>query len=201
MNTNPDETTLALWLDDELTGEELAAVESWAKDHPEQLAAREDTRKWRAMMASAFPASEEPAYPDFFNSRILQAIREGEGREESPAAEPVPGPVIVPFWKNWFMPLAACAGMAMAFWIGSKTAAPTTVVEYDVTNAPKAVPVEQLVYTPDKGVNAELIASSPAAATVIVLSGVAAIPDSTDFFPTVENFQDREIDSTADITE
>ena len=36
MNTNPDETTLALWLEDELTGAELAAMDAWAADMPEQ---------------------------------------------------------------------------------------------------------------------------------------------------------------------
>ena len=42
MNMNPDEATLALWLDDELTGPEKAVVEAWASQHPDQLAAREE---------------------------------------------------------------------------------------------------------------------------------------------------------------
>ena len=198
MNTNPDETTLALWLDDELTGEELAAVESWAQNHPDQLAARAQIREWRSMVASAVPATEEPPYPDFFNSRILQSIRETAPHEAAPHQAPVVAKK-PSFWKGWFMPLAACAGMVLAFWTGTKAAKPGDIVEYDVSNAPRAIPVEQLVYTPDMGVNAELFASSHASATVIVLSGVAAIPDSTDFFSTVENFGDRDIDSTADL--
>jgi len=199
MNTNPDETTLALWLDDELTGEDLAAVESWAMNHPDQLAARQEIREWRTLLASAVPATEEPPYPDFFNSRILQSIRESAPGEATPPRHETPAKKNPPFWKTWWMPLAACAGMALAFWTGTKTAKPALVADYDVSNAPKAIPVEQLVYTPDKGVNAELFASSHAAATIIVLNGVAAIPDTTDFFSTVENFGDREIDSTADI--
>ena len=47
MNTNPDEAKLAMWLDDELQGEELAAMEAWAGSQPEQLAAREEVRRWR----------------------------------------------------------------------------------------------------------------------------------------------------------
>ena len=47
MNTNPDEAALALWLDDELTGEQLAAVEAWAAGQPEQLSAREEIREIR----------------------------------------------------------------------------------------------------------------------------------------------------------
>ncbi|MEO5916145.1 MAG: hypothetical protein ABIS50_18050 [Luteolibacter sp.] len=187
MNTNPDEATLALWLDDELTGEQLAAVESWAITQPDQMAAREEVRKWRTMMASAIPAAEEPPYPDFFNSRVLQAIR-----DSAPKTEPVRKR---PFsWNSWLMPLAACAGMVFAFWIGKKS---STAVNYDVAGAPKAIPVEPVVYTPEKGVDAEWFASARASATVIVLNGVAAIPDSTDFSETVYVPMDREIDSTA----
>lgn len=184
MNTNPDETSLALWLDDELTGENLAAVEAWAQSQPEQLAAREEIRKWRAMLTTAVPASEEPPYPEFFNSRIQQAIRVAP-----PAAKRSF------HWNTWFMPLAACAGMVLAFWVGTK--ARPSVPDYDVAGAPKAIVVEPALYTPENGVGAEWFASTKAAANVIVLSGVAAIPDSTDFSATVMLPMEREIDSTA----
>lgn len=189
MNTSPDETTLALWLDDELTGDELARVDAWAAGNPDQLAAREDIRRWRATATAAIPASEEPPYPDFFNSKVMQAIRE---------TQPVLVPVASarpPFWKSLLMPLAACAGMALTFWIGSKSAVPP---EYDVAGAPKAIPVaEPPVYTPENGVNAEWFASTRASATVIVLNGVAAIPDSTDFSETASLPAERDSDSTA----
>jgi len=187
MNTNPDELTLALWLDGELTGDALAAVEAWAGSQPEQLLAREEIRRWRATMAAAIPASEEPPYPEFFNSRVLQAIR-----EQKPAVARKS-----PFsWNSWWMPLAACAGMVMAFWVGQNS---RKAPDYDVANAPRAIPVEPVVYTPESGVKAEWIASSKASATVIVLNGVTAIPDATDFSETVYVPMDREIDSTADI--
>lgn len=189
MNTNPDEATLAMWLDDELTGPEKSAVEAWAIQHPEQLAAREEIRRWRATISDAIPASEEPPYPDFFNSKVLQAIR-----EQAPA--PVTSEKKPSFWKSRLMPMAACAGMALTFWVGTKS---SPAPEIDVAGAPRAIPVEPVVYTPDTGVNAELLASSDASATVIVLSGVTAIPDATDFSETVYVPMDREIDSTADV--
>jgi hypothetical protein len=186
MNTNPDEATLALWLEDELAGEDLAAVEAWALTQPEQLAAREEIRHWRATMASALPATEEPPYPEFFNSRVRQAIR-----ELAPAAAPSRRSFS---WKSWLMPVAACAGMALTFWAGTNAISPP---EYDVAGAPKAIPVEPVVYTPEHGVGAEWFASKEASATVIVLKGVAAIPDATDFSATVYLPAEREIDSTA----
>ena len=186
MNTNPDEATLALWLDDELQGEHLATVEAWAMSQPDQLAAREEVRNWRAMVASAIPAVEDPPYPDFFNSRVMKGIRDSE-----PKAVPRK-----PFsWKPFLMPMAACAGMALTFWVGTKTR--NAPPEYDVAGAPKAIPVEPVIYTPEKGVNAEWFASAHASATVIVLNGLAAIPDTTDFSETVYLPLDGESESTA----
>lgn len=184
---NPDETTLALWLDDELTGEKLAAVEAWASSNPGQIEAREEVRRWRATVASAIPACEEPPYPDFFNSRILQSIA-----EQSPKVEQAPRKSFR--WNSWFMPVTACAGMALAFWVGTQTSG---TQEFDVAGAPKAIPVEPMVYTPEKGVQAEWFASNKASATVIVLNGVTAIPDAMDFSDTAHVPLNRDSDSTA----
>lgn len=177
MNTNPDEARLALWLDDELAGDELAIMEAWATSQPAQLAAREETRRWRATMAAAMPASEEPPFPDFFNSRVLQSIR-----EELP--QPVAAQPRKSVWNAWLMPAAACAGMAFAFLAGKNTRPETAVAT--VVEAPKAsVPtLKPAIYTPEQGVKAEWFSSVEASATVIVLEGVSAFPDSMDFSET-----------------
>jgi hypothetical protein len=191
MNTNPDETKLALWLDDELHGEELAAVESWASAHPEHLAAREEVRKWRGLMASAIPAAEEPPYAEFFNGRVARTIREQTTESHVAAAQRRS-------WQSLLMPLAACAGMVLAFWLGGKTAK-TAIPEINVAGAPKAIPVDPILYTPIKGVKAEWFSSAEASATVIVLNGVDAIPDTMDFSQTASHSDVREMDSTAEI--
>ena len=190
MNINPDETRLALWLEDELHGEELAAFEATLADRPELHAAREEARRWRDMMFAALPSSEEPPYPEFFNHRVARSIRELDAK---PAATPKPAGGFS--WRAWFMPLAACAGMVMAFWLGGKRTG--GVPEIDVTGAPRAIPVDPVFYTPENGVSAEWFASAEASATVIVLNGVEAIPDATDFSETVYLNRHREIDSTA----
>jgi hypothetical protein len=190
MNTNPDETTLALWLEDELHGDELAAMNAWAEQHPEQLAAREEVRRWRNMMAAALPASEEPPYAEFFNARIATAIRR---QQTQSAAHPPRGFS----WQSLFMPLAACAGMALTFWLGTQTRPGPP--DIDVTGAPKAIPVEPILYTPERGVKAEWFASVPAAADVIVLNGLSAIPDSMDLSATTAIGTARDIHSTASL--
>ncbi len=185
MNTNPDETRLALWLDDELTGADLAEMEAWAANDQELQDAREETRAFRKMMAAHLPASEEPPYPDFFLSRVNQGIRDLQLAEA-----PAKPAAAVPFWKSWMMPIAACAGMVLAFGIGKRSSeAPGAL-----TVVPSVAPV---VYTPEEGVDAEWFASTGAGANVIVLEGVAAIPDSTDFSETVYVPTMSESDRTA----
>ena len=190
MNINPDDTRLALWLEDELKGEELAAFEASVAGRQELHAARAEARRWREMMAAALPSSEEPPYPEFFNHRVAHSIRELEAK---PAATPKAASGFS--WRSWFMPVAACAGMVIAFWLGGKRTG--GVPEIDVTGAPRAIPVDPVLYTPESGVSAEWFASTEASATVIVINGVDAIPDATDFSETVFQKQQREVDSTA----
>lgn len=190
MNTNPDETRLAFWLEDELHGEELVAFEQWVAGRTELLEERAKARLWREMISTALPAAEEPPYPDFFNSKVAHGICE---------LQTMPAPAaIVPrsfTWRSWFMPMTACAGMVLAFWLGGiKHTGPLGI---DVTGAPRAIPVDPLPYVPEQGVEAEWFVSAAAAATVIVLKGVDAIPDATDFSETVYLKAAREMDSTA----
>ncbi|MES2980986.1 MAG: hypothetical protein V4727_01635 [Verrucomicrobiota bacterium] len=189
MNTNPDETKLALWLDDELSGTELAEMNAWAAAHSGHLAARKELRKFRGLLTQNIPASEEPPYPDFFLTRINQGIRE---LETVPAAA---APASTgSFWKSWFMPLAACAGMILTFSIGRQSGTKETPLAADDDTKNLAAP---MVYTPEEGVFAEWVPSKQNNASVILLKGVTAIPDSTDFSETVYVPTARESDRTA----
>ncbi len=189
MNTNPDETKLAMWLDDELAGTELAEMNTWAAAHPEHLATRDELRKFRNMLTQNVPASEEPPYPDFFLTRINQGIRE---LETKPAAAIQSSNRS--FWKSWFMPLTACAGMVLAFTIGKQSGTKEAPIVIDESSKSVTTP---LVYTPEAGVFAEWIPAAQANASVILLKGVTAIPDSTDFSETVYVPTARESDRTA----
>lgn len=190
MNTNPDDTRLALWLEDELHGEEFAAFEQWVAGRPELLEEREKARDWREKVAAAVPSAEEPPYPDFFNSRVAHGIHK---LQIMPAEAAKTAPRVS--WRSWLMPLTACAGMVLAFWLGGQKQ--PGAIEIDVTGAPRAIPVDVVPYIPERGVEAEWFVSEDASATVIVLSGVNAIPDATDFSETVYLKAAREKDSTA----
>jgi hypothetical protein len=190
MNTTPDDVMLALWLDDELEGDEFAVVEAWAADKPEQLAARDENRRWRKQFAALVPASEEPPYPDFFNSRVRRAIT------ETAQVETVARVRKVSWWRAaWWIPSAAAAGMALTFWLGTRVPQPQAAAPVAV--APTAPAVSPALYTPDVQVKADYFSSAKAGATVIVLDGVAAIPDDMDFSNTAAVETPNDSDRTA----
>lgn len=180
MNTTPDDTTLALWLDDELDGADHAAVEAWAATQPDRLHARDEHRRYKAILSTALPASEEPPYPEFFNARIVGTIR----RAGTPPAKAAAAPAIGRSPLAWFMPVAAAAGMVAAFWLGNATGG-------------ASLPDAPVVYVTESGIDAEWIVSSAGKPGVIVLSGLEAIPDATDFAQTAYMPLPREADRTA----
>ncbi|MCU0797000.1 MAG: hypothetical protein MUF31_13830 [Akkermansiaceae bacterium] len=166
MNTKPDDEMLALWLEDELDPARTAAVDAWAANEPEWLEHRAAARALKPMLAcAAIPREEEVPHAEFFNARIRREI-ELAAALPAAAAPVVPGRVQRRFW---LVPATAAAGIALGFWVGR-----------GVPSGPEPLPppvadLAPVLYTPEKGVAAEFVATENA--TVIVLDGVAALPD------------------------
>ena len=171
MNKQPDETTITLWIDGELEGEELGRVEAWAREHPELLAERDAIRAMRADIRESVPSSVEPPYADFFNQRILRHI------EEEQRAQAVSPPVGTrrSFWQ-WLAVPAAAAAMLLCFYMGTRVSDPATNAAPSVV----AVSTVSTVYTPDGDVSADMFRADGADATVIVLKGLEDIPDDVE---------------------
>lgn len=183
----PDEEVLALWVEDELQGPEAAAVDAWAATQPEWLEHRAQAREMKSLLRAHLPAAEEPPYADFFNTRISREIA-----RESAAGTPEAAPVFrAASWRSawrWFLPATAVAGMALCFWAGTKLVPDTKV--------PAPLAVAPVLYTPEKGVSADYVASKDA--MVIVLDGVSAIPDSFEI-PETASVEEEKPAATADI--
>ena len=162
----PDEEVLGRWLEDELTGTEREQVEAWVAENPEWLEWREETRSWKSTLRAALPVEEEPPAAEFFDARLSRLVREEAGvpKESVPAASRSEART-----STWWVPVAAAAGMAFCFWAGMRLA---------TGEGPAASGTMPLVYTPEQGVEAEVFQSDGANGVVIVLDGVAAIPDS-----------------------
>lgn len=162
MNTKPDNETLALWVEDELDTTSTAKIDLWATDHPDWLAQRDLARRSRKILSSSLMAEEPVPHAEFFNARIHREIEQSA----TPASQPKTTSPAKPW--HWLVPLTAAASITLGFWLGNKPSNPNP----DPTN-PELEPV---LYTPDKSVQAELIPAEDA--TLIVLNGVTAIPDS-----------------------
>jgi len=162
MNTTPDEELLALWVEDELDGPSAREVDHWAAGRPEWLARREQARGLKSLLRAHLPAAAEPPYAEFFNARIAREI--GARSAAAPARSR---------W-GWLLPATAVAGMVLCFWAGTRM-----VPAVGMASAPPPpAPAGPVLYTPEKGVKASFFEAGPADAMVIVLDGVAAIPDS-----------------------
>lgn len=171
MNTTPDEEILALWVEDELHGPQLAQVDAWAVSQPEWLSHREDARRTKSLLRAILPAAEEPPYAEFFNARIAREIATLEV-QDAPQSSRKPRR-----WLTWAMPTAAAAGMALCFWAGTYVP-PGNVAAGGAPHHPATSAYEPSLYTPESGVKAAWYASTAADSSIIVLDGVAAIPDS-----------------------
>lgn len=169
----PDEETLALWVDDELSRPTAAKVDRWAETQPEWLKRREQARALKPLISAALPAAEEPPYAEFFNARIAREV----AREAAISAPAAPAKSTGMQWWRWFLPATAVVGMALCFWGGIKFSSAQESSRLG-SAGPLVHPSMPIVYTPEKGVNAAYFSSAPADAMVIVLDGVSAIPDS-----------------------
>ena len=199
MNTTPDEERLALWVEDELDATSRAAVDAWAATQPEWLERREVARQMKALLGGSLQAVEEPPYAEFFNARIAREI-EREVAMAAPVTPAVATPVAPMVrapgktWR-WFLPATAVAGMVLCFWAGTRITPPSVTVTGPTPPAAASAP---FLYTPEQGVKADYFASEPAGAMVIVLDGVAAIPDSFEV-PETASTGATPGESTADI--
>lgn len=184
MNTMPDNELLTLWLEGELEGPDLVAVDAWIADHPEWLERRASIQSWQTSLRAVLPREEELPAAEFFQARLAKAIR-----EESPATAAKPAEVaavvagkvtaVRSWWARLALPAAALIGMGFCFWAG--TAVNRTGSTQAVTTQPDKPtegPWRPSLYTPQQGVKASIVDSEHSGASVIVLEGVAAIPDS-----------------------
>ena len=175
MNTKPDDEMLALWLEDELDPVRTAEIDAWAAAAaPEWLEHRAAARGLKPLIARAgLSPVEEVPYGEFFNARIRREIEAA-----APAAAAVV-PVARARTRTWLVPATAAAGIALGFWAGRGVPG---------TADPLPPPVADLapvLYTPEKGVAAEFVSNE--GATVIVLAGVAALPDDWSIPETASN--------------
>ncbi|MGI9243754.1 MAG: hypothetical protein ACR2RV_23355 [Verrucomicrobiales bacterium] len=168
MDLEDKQQQLTRWIDGELEGEALRAFEAAAANDPLLLDAKSEADRLRQLLQDDMPAREIPN-PEFFNSQIQRRIS-----EESPAPATVAAPAgggILSWFRSPFTLASAAAVVALGVFAlsqGSDRGAATNAAHTSVAST----------YTPDKQIGASHFYSDEAEATVIMLDGLAALPDS-----------------------
>ena len=168
----PDKKLLADWLEGKLEGDELTQMEAWAEEHAGDL---DNEFKcdigWDALnddILSSIPAVEEPPYPEFFNSKLKQAILADE-EGENVTVEEIKSESTIPMWRKiQTVLLPASIAAAVAFYIGTQMKREAAANEVIV----------EVIYIPDENVEAEI--SDTVDATEIILEGLSPIADDFD---------------------
>lgn len=182
MSMNPSEEDMARWLDGELQGAELEEFEGWLAQQSnafEYRQMKESTDAWKQQIREVIPREEDPPYPDFFNHRIQTAIL----KDYLAKPKALRG---VSLWRRLVSPIFACSMVLLAFWLGSMQSHSANP-EFGVEEAPKAIVVDPLIYTPEEGVSAEWVKDKKSGIKVVVMKGLPDIADDLEVEGVTEN--------------
>lgn len=168
---------LTRWMDGVLTDAERDELAPFLAAHPELAEEHEGFLRMRGEIQSVLPASEEPPYPDFFNTHLERLISEERGAVLEKAA-PASG-----VWRmvRWWLAPAAVAAVVLAFMAGMQMG-----TSRDGGGPVVVVASTPAVYSPIVSVQAEAMRDESFGGTVIVLEGLDDIPSSVDLFQTAD---------------
>jgi len=173
MNLEDRQQQLTRWIDGELEGEALRAFEAAAAEDPLLLEAKVEADHLRQMLQSDMPAREIPN-PEFFNSQIQRRIADDlPAPTPSPASSSPTGGGIMSWFRSPFTLASAAAVVGLGLFALSHAPDPGGSANADHTSVAST-------YTPDRQIDASHFYSDEADATVIMLDGLAALPDSTE---------------------
>ena len=166
----PNEELLADWLDGKLEGDDLSKMEAWAAEHAGDLDSEFKCEiGWDALnddLLESVPKFEEPPYPEFFNSKLKQAIL-ADDLDERANISYVPLTSHSSLWQRIRMVLVpASLAAAVAFYAG--------MLIKNVKKNENEVIVE-VIYVPDE--NVEVAVSDTLESTEIVLDGLSPMSD------------------------
>ena len=176
MNQERKEQLLTLWVDDQLSAADRIEWDAALHADPALKREAEAAREISNLMQSGIPGSQEPPFPEFFNSQIQKRIRE-DADPRSISTSPAGNAFSLDGILSWMrspLTLAASAVVLIAFIATNlmRSASPT-VSSDDHT-------IVQAVFAPNSAIAVTSSYDEAALAHVILLDGLAAIPENVD---------------------
>ena len=162
----PEKELLHQWIAGNLEGESLIQVEKWADENPALASSMVGELEEPMEILATVPASLEPPYADFLNSKIEQQIK------QSTATAPVAAKSSLIEKVRWVLAPVAIGGMALCFFMGTQFAATS---HEEIVHDATSIKVEHTVYVPNESVVVEVMDSEEA--SMIILDGLEPISD------------------------
>ncbi len=167
MKNQPDIKELSDYFAGVLPEARASEIEKALEGNPERFDQYFAEEGLSQLLKENVPAEQEPPYPDFFNSKLQQAIegeeRKGASSSAKPSLKKKKG------WSWWAWPLAV-GSMASCFFVGT---------QYQTSSqGAEMIADHSVLYTPDENVKAKMI--SHERGVIIMLDGLDDIPDEID---------------------
>jgi anti-sigma factor RsiW len=160
----PFEEQFTAWVDDKLTGAELAAFEKQLAEHPEAAAEKEAAQRLGTLLRD-HATVPKLSNPDFFNHQLMQRIA-----AETPQAAVAERRT--PFWSLPRLAWAGAFSLALAFALYKST------IRVGTPPGPDSQYFAQVVeaWPSDPSISATTVYSSEDNVTVVWLDGLDYIP-------------------------
>lgn len=170
------EEDLLRWADGLLKDERLEAVNKHLQTQPALRAELENSRLVGAALREEIPAHIEPPYHDFFNTRIMRAVRD---EQMSQYAEISAKPSLFEKLRWLVLPITAGA-LALAFVAGMNMSPVASGGPKPLARIESAEE-QPSVYLPSTSLQANVVAGVDRDVNLIVLDGLKDIPDDVNF--------------------
>lgn len=166
----PDDQLLARWLDGELNAEERARFEAMLAADPALREEAESLRQLGDLLRANVTFERPVPHADFFNAQIQEQIAADQQATERGAVRSAAA--ATSGWLSWLRTPWALAGASALLAVGF----------FMVSGQQASGPATQVLsfYAPKTGIEASTYHNKDAAATILILNGLEAIPADRD---------------------
>lgn len=176
MKKEKTEELFVKWIDGQLTPDEEKQLDSLMQDDAGILAELQEMKSVTVAIKEEIPASVEPPYGDFFNSKLMRKV-DLQIRSQRPAEK------AQRWWQSmrWAWAPVSALALVLSFFAGHRIASPSDQESGNSTAAVSQSAVLPTVYFTGESLDAEVIADSQGDVSAIVVNGLSAIRDDIDF--------------------
>lgn len=176
MKKEKTEELFVKWIDGQLSPDEEKQLDTLMQDDSAIEAELQEMKSLSGVMKKEIPASVEPPYGDFFNSKLMRKV-DLQIRSQRPAEK------AQRWWQSmrWAWAPVSALALVLSFFAGHRIARPDQPKFTNTTANASPATALPTVYFAGESLDAEVIADSQGDVSAIVVNGLSAIRDDIDF--------------------